>query len=79
MLVVYLCDRQADGRLSWAGLVIGAMLLGYELLLERCFQRGHFAGWALYPAAALGLLGLLLLFLALCRPAREILERKLFF
>lgn len=167
MLVVLLCDWQADRALSWAGTVIGAMLLGYELfllpmwferpnpvifvpcgfgaaalfllylclaaggrwfwgfalplttglglivtavtvllhcvrrgklfilgggalalglfmpavelLLERCLQRGHFAGWSLYPAAALGLLGLLLLFLAVCRPAREILERKLFF
>lgn len=167
MLVVYLCDRQADGTVSWAGIVMGAMLLGYELLLlplwfERpnpvifvpcgfvalglfllylclvtggrwfmgfafplvgglalivtamtvllryvrrgklyilgggalalgafmpavellitsSFHPGYYAGWSLYPAAALGLLGLLLLFLALCRPARATMERKLFF
>ncbi len=167
MLVVLLCDWQADRALSWAGIVWGAMLLGYELFLlplwfkrpnpvvfvpcgfgalglyllylcqvtggrwfwgfafpvtaglgllvtavtalwhyvrrgrlyilgggllalgafmplmelwlERCFRRGAFAGWALYPALALGLLGLLLLFLAVCRPAREAMERKFFF
>lgn len=70
------------GRLYILGggaLALGAFMPAAELLLERCFQRGHFAGWSLYPAMALGLLGLLLLFLAICRPAREILERKLFF
>ena len=65
--------------LGGGALALGAFMPGMELLLERCFQRGHFAGWALYPAAALGLLGLLLLFLALCRPAREAMERKFFF
>ena len=38
----------------------------------------NFTGWSWYPLVALVLLGSTLIFLALCRPAREAAERKLF-
>jgi hypothetical protein len=34
--------------------------------------------WSLYPLTALVLLGGMLIFLAICRPARETMERKFF-
>ena len=40
--------------------------------------QSRFAFWSLYPATALVLLGGMLIFLAICRPARETMQRKLF-
>lgn len=52
------------------------MLMGW--LLNLTFLNGGFALWSLYPMTALVLLGGVLIFLALCRPARETMQRKFF-
>ena len=49
-----------------------------EFLINLTFHRTRFVAWSLYPLIVLGLLGLILLFFAICRPARESLERRLF-
>lgn len=65
--------------LGGTALALGAFFPFLEWRIARCFLGGSFAGWSLYPAAALAVLGLLLLFLALCRPARAAMQRRLFF
>ena len=52
-------------------------LMGFLLNLT-FFHKAKFALWSLYPMTALILLGGMLIFLAICRPARETMERKFF-
>lgn len=59
-------------------LALGAFMLLMEFLLNLTFRRS-FVGWSLYPLAALTLLGGYLIFLGICRPAREAMARKFFF
>lgn len=69
------------GRLYTVGggfLALGAFMLLVEFLLAFTFGTA-FIGWSLYPLAALMILGGYLIFLAICRPAREAMERKFFF
>ena len=61
-----------------ACIALGVLMLGVEFLLEMTFDIGRFVGWSLYPLTALVLLGGFLIFLAINRPARETMERKLF-
>ncbi len=61
-----------------AVMAFGAFMLLVEYLLCLTFAQIPFRGWSLYPLASLLLLGGLLIFLAICRPAREALERKTF-
>lgn len=49
-----------------------------ELLLHLTFEYGKVYFWSVYPMTALVILGGLLIFLAICRPARETMERKFF-
>lgn len=68
------------GRLYILGggfLALGGMMLLIERLMGRAFSL-PFYGWSIYPLAALAALGGLLIFLAICRPARQTVERKLF-
>lgn len=68
------------GRLYILGggfVALGGMMLLMEWLMGMTFTLPFF-GWSIYPLAALGLLGGLLIFLAICRPARQTMERKLF-
>lgn len=58
---------------------LGLFMLLMEHLINITFSIGHFALWSLYPMIALVLVGALLIFLAICRPARQSMERKLFF
>jgi len=60
-------------------MLLGILMLLIEHLINITFSIGHFALWSLYPMIALVLVGALLIFLAICRPARESMERKLFF
>ena len=57
---------------------LGAFMPVIELLLEVTFQPIHFIGWSWYPLIALVLMGGALIFLAICRPARETMSRKFF-
>ena len=62
------------GALTALGLFMPVM----EMLLNLTFRLEHGLVWAFYPMAALVLLGGMLIFLAICRPARETMERKFF-
>ena len=61
-----------------AALGLGLFMPVMECLLVLTFQSIAFVGWSFYPLLSLGLLGGLLIFLAICRPARETMERKFF-
>lgn len=69
------------GRLYIYGggaLAMGALMLLVEFLVNLTFGFTRFVGWSLYPLTVLVLLGGTLIFLAICRPAREAMERKFF-
>lgn len=61
-----------------AGIALGAFMPLMEFLIYLTFQRPRFVGWSIYPLVALVLLGGMLIFLGICRPARETMERKFF-
>ncbi len=64
--------------LGGAFMALGAFMMLIEFLLVITFSL-KFIGWSVYPLVVLLLLGGLLIFLAINKAAREILERKLFF
>lgn len=69
------------GRLFIYGgciLALGAFMLLIEFLMHLTFSN-IVGGWSLYPFTVLLLLGGYLLFLGICRPARESMGRKFFF
>ncbi len=69
------------GRLFIAGgsaIAMGGFMLLTEFLLNRTFAISHFSGWSIYPLAVLAMMGAWLIFLGICRPAREMMERKFF-
>jgi hypothetical protein len=47
-------------------------------LINHTFGFSRFIGWSLYPLTTFALLGGILIFLAICRPARESMERIFF-
>ncbi len=59
-------------------IVLGAFMMIVELFAIITFKVGKFLGWSIYPLVSLGLIGLFLIFLAIYRPAREVMERKFF-
>ena len=61
-----------------AFLALAAFMPVVELLANSTFDLHDRLVWSGYPATALGFLGAGLLFLAVCRPARETMERKFF-
>ncbi len=61
-----------------AQIAIALFMPVMELLLNLTFQLPMRFIWSFYPLAALVLLGGMLIFLAICRPARETMERKFF-
>ena len=56
---------------------LGLFMPVVEFLAIRTLERTP-AGWSIYPFVALVLLGGYLIFLGICRPARESMERKFF-
>lgn len=64
--------------LGGAFCALGLFMPVMELLLVITFPAIQFVWWSLYPLTGLVLLGGTLLFLAICRPARETMERKFF-
>ncbi|MBQ7800938.1 MAG: hypothetical protein IJ375_01280 [Oscillospiraceae bacterium] len=79
--VVVLLRYLRRGRLyifGGAAIALGAFMPLMEFLICVTFHRPRFVGWSLYPLIALVLLGGTLIFLAICRPARETMERKFF-
>lgn len=79
--VVTLLRYLRRGRLYIFGgafIALGAFMLLMEFLLNLTFEQFRFIGWSLYPLVTFALLGGLLIFLGICRPARETMERKFF-
>lgn len=65
--------------LGGAFAALGAFMPLMGFLLNLTFYKSpSFAFWSLYPMTPLVLLGGTLIFLAICRPARETMQRKLF-
>lgn len=64
--------------LGGAAIAVGAFMPLMEFLLYDTFHGSRFVGWSLYPLITLVFIGALLIFLAVCRPVREALERRLF-
>lgn len=64
--------------LGGAAIAFGVFMLLVEFLLNITFNIETFIGWSLYPLVTLALLGGMLIFLGIYRPARETMERKFF-
>ena len=64
--------------LGGASIALGAFMPLVEFLMCITFFKHVFFSWSLYPLAVLTLLGGTLIFLAICRPARESMERRFF-
>ena len=79
--VVTLLHYLKKGKLYiWGGafIALGAFMLLIEFLLGITFEL-KFIGWSIYPLIVFVLLGGVMIYLAINRTAREIMERKLFF
>lgn len=61
-----------------ASIALGAFMLLVEFLTDITFTGIEFIGWSLYPLITFVLIGGMLIFLGICRPAREKMERKFF-
>ncbi len=59
-------------------ILLGAFMLLVEFLLCLTFEGIPYIGWSFYPLMTLGILGGLLLYLAINRNARETMERWFF-
>ena len=79
--VVVLLKYLRRGRLYVIGgacIALGAFMPLLEFLIHITFDVPRFAVWFMYPLIALALFGGMLIFLAICRPAQQIMERKFF-
>lgn len=61
-----------------AGIALGVLMFLLELLICVTFPFVRFSGWCFYPLIVLVLLGGMLIFLGVHRPARETMEQKFF-
>jgi len=61
-----------------ASILFGLFMPLLEYLVQITFRHTDRIVWSLYPLTVLIMLGGFLIFLAICRPAREMMERKLF-
>lgn len=61
-----------------ACVTFGGFMLLLEYLMSITFGFPWFAGWSLYPLIPLVILGGLLIYIGANKPARELLQRKLF-
>ena len=57
---------------------IGLFIPVIEFLMFLTFQSVPMIFWSFYPMGVIVLFGLFLIFLGICRPAREVMERKFF-
>lgn len=79
--VVTLLRYVRRGRLYVFGgavALLGVFMPLMEFLLCITFSHLSFLGWSFYPLIALVLLGGMLIFLAICRPARQTMQQKFF-
>ena len=61
-----------------AAIAMGLFIPVIELLMYVTFDRVNFTYWSFYPMGTMVLFGGFLIFLGICRPAREMMERKFF-
>lgn len=61
-----------------ACMVMGGIMLLIEFLLQLTFEVTGYVGWSMYPCTGFVLIGGILIFLAICEPARETVERQIF-
>ena len=69
------------GRLYiWSGLMfaLGGACMLIEMFISITFSSAKMFLWSIYPCAALGLIGVALLVLAICKPLRESLGKRFF-
>lgn len=59
-------------------LALGLFMPVMEYLILVTFHRPRFTAWSIFPLTALVFLGGLLIYLGICRSARETMERKFF-
>ena len=79
--LVTLLHYLKKGRLYiWGGalILLGAFMLLIEFLLNLTFNL-NYIWWSVYPLTCLVLIGGTLIYLAINKAAREVIERKLFF
>ncbi len=79
--LVTLVKYVKQGRLYIFGgafIALGLFTPLMEFLMNITFGIHEYLVWSFYPLSSLTLLGALLIFLAICRPARESMERKFF-
>lgn len=79
--VVVLLTYLRRGRLyifGGATIAVGVVMPLIEFLMYTTFANVPFIGWSFYPLTSLVLIGGLLIFLGICRPAREAMERTFF-
>ena len=73
------CTHGAEMYIYGGALVLlGAFMPLMEYLMTLTFRMEKFIGWSWYPLVVLVLMGGALIFLAVCRPARETMDRKFF-
>lgn len=79
--MVTLLHYLKKGRLYIIGggmMAFGGTFLLSEFLMSYTFASARFIGWSVYPCGTLFLLGSTLIFLAICRSAREAAHRRFF-
>ena len=79
--VVVISRHVKGGKLflyGGASIALGGFMLLMEYLMSITFAKVYFVGWCWYPLVFLVLLGGFLIFLGICTPARETMERKFF-
>ncbi len=79
--VVVLCRYLRKGLLyilGGASIALGLFIPLVEFLSYITFESIRFLGWSFYPMIVFVLIGGMLIFLAICRPARESVERRFF-
>jgi hypothetical protein len=79
--VVTLTRYVRGGRLyifGGATIALGFLSVLIELMLAVTFGTTYFR-WSIYPFIGLFLIGIMLIIIAICRPLRESLKRRLFF
>jgi len=79
--VVVLVKYLKKGKLYIFGgafIALGCFMMLVELLVNITFNVTKFMWWSLYPLTALSLIGVLLIYFAISRTARELMERKFF-
>lgn len=70
-----------SGRLYiWGGIWVslGGAILLTEMFINITFSLRSFLLWSPYPAAVCGFISIILIVIAICKPMRESLEKKLF-